>query len=95
MGVGTYGLGTSVRGPAGGPGLASLGGAQQQQATAVLGQVARQEVERDNANRAGEQAQKQGALGLAVSGAATGAMVGGPWGAAIGGALGAIAGGLF
>ncbi len=95
-GIGTYGLGTSVRTPAGGPpGLASVAGAEQQQATATLGQVARMETERNMANKASAQAQKQGALGLAASGGATGAMVGGPWGAAIGGTLGLIAGGLF
>jgi hypothetical protein len=93
MGVGTYGLGTSVRGPGGsGPGLASVGSNQQQQAVGMLGRVAEQEVQRDMANAASKQAHRQGAIGLAVSGATTGAMIGGWPGALIGGAAGLAVG---
>ncbi len=96
MRTGTYGLGTSVRSAnGGGPGLVDLGAGQQRQAVSMLGNVAEQEVQRGIVNKQARQQQKQGALGLAASGAATGAMVGGPWGAVIGGAVGLLAGGLF
>lgn len=97
MGTGTYGLGTSVRGPAGGAGLglAGMGQDQQQMATSMLGQAAEQETRRGIANRQARQQQKQGALGLAASGAMVGGQMAGPWGAVAGGVIGAVAGGLF
>lgn len=97
MAASTYGLSTSIRGPAaaGGLGLAGLGVDEQRDATSMLGQVAQQEQQRNTYNRNARQQRKQGALGLAATGAATGAQVGGPWGALIGGVAGAVAGGLF
>lgn len=99
MSVGTYGLSTSIRGPAaaGGLGLAGLGVDEQRDATSMLGQVAQQEQARDIHNRNARQQQKQGAAGLAATGAITGLQMSGgnPWGAVIGGVVGAVAGGLF
>ena len=100
--IGTYGLGTSVRQPeSSGPGLADVAGYQQRQATAMLGQAAQQEQERNRFNqqireqeRAGRQ-QLGSTVGSAVGGVYAGATYGsaaGPWGAAIGGLVGALAG---
>ena len=79
-----YGIGAS---------LAGVGAQQQQDATQMLGESARQEQERNQFN----QAQKQQAkAGNAQLGATAGAMAGsyfGPWGTLVGGLVGAIAGG--
>jgi uncharacterized membrane protein len=86
-----------------GPGLAAVGQDQQRTATAMLGDVARQETERGIANQRARQAEKAGnvTLGSSIGGLAGAAYgmqagsVGGPLGMAIGAAVGAIASGLF
>jgi hypothetical protein len=97
MSVGTYSIGNSIRGLAGGGGLGLAGMAsdQQQQAMTMLGQAAQQQAAREQANKVARQQQKQGAAGLAASGAMTGLQVSGgnPWGAVIGGVVGYFAGG--
>lgn len=94
--IGTYGVSQGVGSPAGGGlGLAGVGVDEQRSATDMLGQAAQQEQQRNTYNRNARQQQKQGALGLAATGATTGFSVGGPWGAVIGGVVGAVAGGLF
>lgn len=99
MAASTYGLSTSIRGPAaaGGLGLAGVGVDEQRSATDMLGQAAQQEQQRNTYNRNARQQQKQGAAGLAATGAITGLQMSGgnPWGAVIGGVVGAVAGGLF
>jgi hypothetical protein len=79
-----------------GGGLANYGMGQQQEATQILGEVAKQEANRDMENK---QLRQQAKAGNAQLGAAGGAMagfaVGGPWGAAIGGLVGGIAGGAL
>ena len=97
MNTGTYGLGSSIRGPSGtGPGLAGVGQGQQQLATNMLGQAAREETERNLANQRAAAQQKAGNAQMGSSaGAMAGMSIGGPWGALIGGVLGGIAGGEF
>jgi len=104
MDSGTYGLGTSIRGPAAaGPGLASLGQQQEGLATKLLGQAADEEQRRnlENQQRAQQEKQAKTQLGTtvgAVGGAALGAQygsVGGPWGMAIGALVGALGSQLF
>lgn len=86
-----------------GGGLAGIGMQQGAQAMDMLGEVAKQEQQREIANEQMEQQRKAGnqqlgatvgALGGMALGAKIGA-VGGPMGMAIGGLLGAVAGGLF
>ena len=95
MNTGTYGLGTSGRGPAsiGSGGLAGMGSDQNRTATNILGSVAEQETRRNIANERLAQEEKAGGsqLGGALGGAAGGAAFG-PWGALAGGLIGAIAG---
>lgn len=100
----TYGLGTTIRGPAGGPGLASMGQQQQVQATHILGQAADAETSRNITNERLAAADKAGKAQLAASvGSAAGGMyagatygaAAGPWGALVGGLVGAFAGSLF
>jgi uncharacterized membrane protein len=103
--IGTYGLGTSVRGPSGnGDTILGLGANQQKQATEMLGRVAEEETKRNIANKQALAADKAGNVQLAsvVGGLAGGAYAGatygsaaGPWGMLIGGVIGAVAGGLF
>ena len=103
--LGTYGVTSAVRGPAGaGGGLAGAGLEQQTMANNTLSAAADQETQRNIQNQKMEQEAKAGKaqLGSTVGGLAGGALAGaqfgaaaGPWGMLIGGALGAIAGGLF
>lgn len=98
MKMGTYGLGTSVRGPAGigAGGLAGQGQQQQQGAMQALGTAAEEETRRNIANQQLEQQEKAGNVSLGASGGAiVGMSVGGPVGAAIGTVVGALAGSLF
>lgn len=90
-----YGLGASL----GSMGLVGQGQKQQAEATAMLGDAAKQEQDRIIMNERNEAARKQGNQQL---GATAGAMAGmtygsslGPWGAVIGGLVGGLAGGLF
>lgn len=94
MKTGTYGLSTSVRGPAGsGPGLGSLAVNEGAQATQMLGQAAADEQSRMLANQQREQEAQAGGRQLGASaGAMAGFAYGGPWGAVIGGTLGALFG---
>lgn len=105
MKMGTYGLGTSVRGPTsiGAGGLAGQGQQQQQGAMQALGSAAEQETSRGIANQQLEQQEKQGNVALGTSVGTIGGMaigakmgsVGGPMGAAIGAVVGALAASLF
>lgn len=93
--TGTYGLATSIRGPASnGAGLTGLGQSQQRDATSLLGQAADQETARNIQNQqiAVQEKSQNAQMGGAAGGAAGGAMFG-PWGALIGGVIGGLAGG--
>lgn len=109
MNTGTYGLGTSIRGPgagAAGPGLAGFGHGQHQTASSLLGRAAEEETQRNMKNKALEQQDKQGkamlgatlgaaGVGIAASQGAIAGAWGGPLGMAIGGLIGAVGASLF
>lgn len=83
----SYGVGAS---------LASYGQSQERDATQALGEVAKDETQREMGNKAAEQQRKAGNAQLgATGGAMAGMMVAGPWGALAGAAIGGVAGGLF
>lgn len=94
MNTGTYGLGTSIRGPGGsGAGLTGLGQSQQRDATALLGAAADAETNRNIQNEQLEAQKKQSNTSMGASaGAMAGTMIMPGWGTVIGGLVGALAG---
>ena len=85
-----YGMGAS---------LASYGQAQERDAMQALGEVAKDETQREMGNKVTEQQRKAGNVQLgAMGGAMLGMQYGaalGPWGALAGAAIGGLAGSLF